>query len=199
MVNFCPKCGEYVEEDAEYCDNCGFDLRERKEKEKAQKLRDKKGKPLVSDSYGQYAEFFPRLIAWLIDVIITGWINNTIWRNVTFFDVKLAPFSFTWINRDLWNLSQLTGFLIPFLYWWILESYNNGRSIGKLILGIKTVDLDTLKTATPGNNAKNNLLKAAGILFYLDLVIGFFTNYGEPEKRVRIGQNWSKTVVIKVR
>ena len=197
MVNFCPKCGEYVDEDAKFCDKCGFDLRERKAKEEEEAKRDEKGKPLISKHYGEYASLGPRFGAFLVDVIITGILNWIIWIGTPTAHISYRPLHYEPIEP--WNtLNQLTGFLIPFFYWIILESYY-GQSIGKMIFKIKTVDEKTLETTTPGRNALNNLLKAGGIFFLLDFALGVIVNYSKPEKRLRIGQNWSKTVVIKVK
>jgi uncharacterized RDD family membrane protein YckC len=208
MVNFCPKCGEHIEIDAKFCDNCGFDLKERKEKEKAElkkfkkskkPKKTKKTKATVSETYGEYSGIGRRFLAFIIDWIIVLIINGIFYPEVKFFDIKWRPFKFTWVNQALWNLSLLTSWLIGFLYFWIMESYNNGRSVGKLICGIKTVDKKSLEVTTPGRNAVNNILKTTTILFVLDFIIGIIANYGKPEKRLRIGQNWSKTVVIRVR
>ncbi len=196
MVNFCPKCGEYLDQDAEFCDKCGFNLKERKEKEKEEVKKEKAGKSLIPKHFGEYASFGSRFGAFLIDVIITGIINWFLWIRIKTVDISIRPWR--WQPIQPWyNLNQLTGFLIPFFYWVILESYN-GQSLGKMLLNIKTVDEKTLETTTPGRNAMNNLLKAWGPTFLLDFVVGILVNYSKPEKRLRIGQNWSKTVVIKV-
>ena len=196
MVNFCPKCGEFVEQDAKFCDNCGYDLRERKAIEEETK-KNKKGKPLVSKQYGEYATIGPRFGAFLIDVIITGIINGIIWWNVKTVDFSFRPFYWNPI-QPWYSLNQITGYLISFFYWFILETYY-GQSLGKMLFKIKTVDEKSLEITTPGRNAMNNLLKASGPTFLLDFVIGVLVNYSKPEKRLRISQNWSKTVVIKVK
>jgi uncharacterized RDD family membrane protein YckC len=197
MVNFCPKCGEYIEEDAKFCDNCGFDLTERKAREEEEIKRDKKGKTLISKHYGEYTTLGPRFVAFLIDFTIIGIINGILWWNVKTVDFSWRPWRFEPI-QPWYTLNQVSSFLISFFYWVILETYY-GQSLGKMALNIKTVDEKTLEPTTPGRNAMNNLLKAGGIFFVLDFIIGILANYSKPEKRLRIGQNWSKTVVIRVK
>ena len=95
----------------------------------------------------------------------------------------------------MWFVSFPFNWLIGFLYSWLLETYNNGQTIGKIALNIRTVDEKTLTSAAPGNYAINNLLKPSGLII-LDFIIGVMKNSGDPKNRFRIMQNVSETVVI---
>lgn len=210
-LKFCPKCGNKLDSDAEFCDGCGHSLKERKKEEKAEKKektekkekdypkRDMSSKRLVSKEYGEYATFWYRFFALLIDAILIGMINNAIWSSVKFYDFSPnPPFVTQLVSGYVIFANNFTSWLIGFLYYWICES-QNGQTLGKLICGIKTVDEKSLETATSKQNAINNLLKPAGIFFLLDFLLGIISNSSKPEKRLRIMQNASKTVVIRAK
>ncbi|MFX1376539.1 MAG: RDD family protein [Promethearchaeota archaeon] len=192
-LKFCPKCGNELEPDSSFCDSCGVDLRDRPEKSKisipavsepiqASKI---KQEPVV------YADFFRRLVALIIDSLIIGLISFTIswifihpWYRYDFFD----PFQTWWFTFPF-------DWLFGLLYHWCLETYNNGQTLGKMALNIRTVDENTFQSTSSGNYALNNIFKGSAFLL-LDFILGILKNSGEPEKRVRIMQNVSETVVI---
>jgi uncharacterized RDD family membrane protein YckC len=113
-----------------------------------------------------------------------SWALTNPWHRINFFD----PIGIWWITVSL-------EYVIGFLYHWGLEVYNNGQTLGKMALNIRTVDENTLDQATPSNYAVNNLLKPSGLLI-IDFLIGIFKNSGDPKNRIRIMQNVSETVVI---
>ena len=191
-LKFCPKCGNKLESDASFCDACGADLRSRTETTempspmRTETVPVQKLQPTVEKRPGgvEYAEFLPRLVAFIIDVIIIAIIGWLI----------LLPFSFNPLR--MWWQSYLIDYAIGFLYFWLLESYNNGQTMGKAALRLRTVDENTFKTTTPSKYAINNLLKPGFFLFLLDFIIGILMNSGKPERRLRLFQNVSETVVI---
>ena len=190
-LKFCPKCGNKLEIDASFCDACGADLRDRVETKgmpspiRADTVSEQKVDTFVErrPSGVEYAEFLPRLVALIIDVIIIaiiGWLIT-------------IPFSFNLIR--MWWVSTLIDYAIGFFYFWLLESYNNGQTIGKAALRLRTVDENSFETTTPAKYAINNLLKPS-FLFLLDFIVGILMNSGKPERRLRFMQNASETVVI---
>lgn len=84
------------------------------------------------------------------------------------------------------------------MYFFLLEAYNKGQTIGKMALGLRTVDEESLAIATPDKYVINNLLRGTGFKIF-DFIIGILVNSGDEKKRLRIMQNISKTVVIKVK
>ena len=195
-LKYCPKCGNKLETDSIFCDACGTDLRTRKDvveksESKVQYERSIQPTPLKATQGVTYAEFLHRFVAIFIDGIIIGIISGPI---------TWAFFPFSWMKPwAVWWQSSLISYLIGFLYFWLLESYNKGQTIGKLALKLRTVDEKTFKPTTPEKYALNNLLKAAFFLFIIDFIIGILSNSGDPRKRLRIMQNVSETVVIKER
>ena len=191
-LKFCPKCGNKLESDASFCDACGTDLRSRTETTevpspmRTETVPVQKVQPTVErrPEGAEYAEFLPRLVAIIIDGIL---ISIVAW-------LILLPFS---INpfRMLWQ-SYLVNYAIGFLYYWLLETYNNGQTLGKAWLNLRTVDEKTFKPTTPDKYAINNLLKAGSFLLLIDFIVGILMNSGKPERRLRLFQNVSETVVI---
>ncbi|MHA2007661.1 MAG: RDD family protein [Promethearchaeota archaeon] len=187
----CPKCGNKLEPNASYCDSCGADLRLEQssvETPTTAEIKSPQTPKMASDSV-QYADFLPRLIAIIIDGIIVSIIGSSLSWIINPYNI-LDPwgFAFNWLNN-------LLSYLIGFVYFWALESYNKGQTLGKMAMKLRTVDANTLQVADPGKNAINNLAKPSGFLI-LDLIIGVLTNSGDPQKRIRILQNISDTVVI---
>ncbi|MFX0029295.1 MAG: RDD family protein [Candidatus Hermodarchaeota archaeon] len=192
-LKFCPKCGNELEPDALFCDACGARLKERSETSEVSTP------PISEPSQAQkikpegiiYAPFLKRLIALILDSIIIGivssptsWLLINPWYDVNIFD----PFGGWWLTMPL-------NFILGFLYHWGLETYNNGQTLGKMALGIRTVDEKTLGQATSSNYAINNIFKGSALLI-IDFLIGIFKNSGDPKNQIRIMQYVSETVVI---
>ena len=192
-LKFCPKCGNKLEPDASFCDTCGAELGIKTETSNAitpgltQTTQEPKTKPETVI----YADFLKRLIAIIIDSLIIGLIGSTFtwilinpWFAVNFLD----PFGGWWFTFPF-------DWLVGFLYHWLLETHNNGQTVGKMALNIRTVDEKTLGQAKSGNLAISNIFKSSPFLI-LDFIIGVFKNPGDPKKRIRFMQNVSETVVI---
>ncbi|MFX1411797.1 MAG: RDD family protein [Promethearchaeota archaeon] len=194
-LKFCPKCGNKLETDSLFCDSCGADLRTRKEVSKVaptERIEAPREQPVKKDipSGVEYGDFWPRLVAIIIDGIIiglAGWIIS--------FLIFLPNFIYNPLTFNRWWFTFPFDWLIGFLYFWLLETYNNGQTLGKAALNLRTVDEKTLEPTTPGKYAINNILKSSGLLL-IDFLIGIIMNSGQPEKRLRVMQNASETVVI---
>jgi len=137
-----------------------------------------------------YGDFWPRLIAIIIDGIIIGMVSWLISFLIFIPYYIYHPFRI----EEGWYTFPFD-WLIGFLYFWLLETLNKGQTIGKLALSLRTVDEKTFGPTTTGKYALNNLLKGGAFLI-IDFIIGIIKNSGEPEKRLRIMQNVSETVVI---
>ena len=181
-LKFCPKCGNKLEPDTTFCPGCGADLKSRKEALKT----------AINKEEGEYAELLPRLIALFIDGIIIGIISSSLSVAIL---VSWIPFNIFDPFGGLWFVSFPFNWVIGFLYSWLFETYNNGQTVGKIVLNLRTVDEKTLGPASPGNYGINNLLKPSGLII-LDFIIGVMKNSGDPKNRFRIMQNVSETVVI---
>ena len=186
-LKFCPKCGNKLESDTSFCDACGADLRERPEK--TETVPEQKVQPTAEKIPGDadYADFIPRLVAIIIDGIIISIIGWLI----------LLPINFNPL-RMFWQ-SYFVNYAIGFLYYFLLEAFNKGQTLGKAALKLRTVDEKTFKPTTPDKYALNNLLKAGSFLLFIDFIVGILMNSGKPERRLRLMQNVSETVVISIK
>ncbi len=140
-------------------------------------------KPKPSDV--EYADIGLRILSWIIDELLIFAIAN----------ILMLIF---WTQEILfWILINLFAYLIGFFYFFILESYNNGKTIGKWLLHLRTVNEETFQSTSKKDCLINCLLKSHWLPCTIDFVLGTIKNLGEPQKRFRIMQNASKTVVIK--
>jgi uncharacterized RDD family membrane protein YckC len=184
-ATYCPECGSYIEEPGtQFCPNCGASLPAvvpTKEELQPQPT-EVPPPPTPSVPVATYGEIGERLVAYIVDALIIGAISAII----------VFPI-FNGYYVSLWFVSWLLGFL----YFWILESFNNGQTLGKKLLNLRTVDEVSLEVAEAGSYFVNNLSRGSGWII-IDLLVGLIVNSTSDErKRYRILQNWSKTVVIK--
>jgi uncharacterized RDD family membrane protein YckC len=105
-----------------------------------------KGKKLPSKYL--YADFGIRLIAWIVDIVLVLLVTWIIMLALFYRTVILFAFTF-----------HLIAYFIGFLYFFLLETFLNGQTLGKLIFGLKTVDEDTFQTPSMKNCLINILLK----------------------------------------
>lgn len=176
-LKFCPKCGSELENGATYCSSCGTDLSERKKTSQTIKI-------VNASMEGKYADFAPRAIAWFIDIIIIN--------------IASTPLSWFLNLGNFWFATSFYNFLIGFCYFWLLEAFNKGQTVGKMALKLRTVDETSLEITTPAQYAINNISKATGFLI-LDVIIGVLLNSSAEEparKRLRFTQNLARTAVI---
>ena len=200
-LKFCPKCGNKIEEESSrFCVSCGADLGAGKENAKftSYETMDEiqpQQQTIKAPENIEYADFWARLVALIIDGIIIGIIGSVL--SLIIF-VSWVPFNIFDPFGGWWTVSFPFDWLIGFIYMWLLETQNQGQTVGKMAMNLRTVDEHTLGIATSRNYALNNLLKPSGFLI-LDLIIGFLKNSGDPKKRYRIMQYISETVVIKTK
>jgi len=171
-VQYCPHCGTALDDpSAKFCPNCGASVdvavTPTKEVTPPPPPPPTEVPPLPSpQALVEYAGFWERLLAFILDVIIIGIVS--------------------WIGFFAIIGSAMDYFGLSGLFSWI----------GKIALKLRTVDEYSLEPATPGNLVINNLSRGFwGII--LDFLIGILANRGDVQKRLRILQNLSKTVVIK--
>jgi uncharacterized RDD family membrane protein YckC len=139
-----------------------------------------------------------RFWAWLVDFIIvnvalgvlftvvaapmwmTGFMNPGMMANGQWWDNAGGPFSFA-VNS-----------IVFFAYWVYMESKHNGQSIGKMLLRIRTTNLEG-KPADVKSIAISGFGKA--FILPIDVILGWiFTN----DKRQRLLSRAANTIVVKV-
>src|SRR5918994_6652115 len=138
------------------------------------------------------ASWGDRFLAWLVDFILVS-IGLAI-----LFALLSIPFWFNYygnmdrVFRDTGPVPYIISSLGFLAYWTYFES-TTGQSIGKMLLKIKTTDMNGRKLDT-----KNAIIEGFGKAFLLpiDVILGWiFTN----NKRQRIFNRISNTIVIKLK
>ncbi len=196
VQHFCPSCGSKTNLNSEFCESCGLELfsneslddkfSESNTNQDNNEVKSKGSKPI------KYADDGNRLVAYLIDGILFSVIGS-------FFGLILGT---SW-NFDLvssmWNNSwPVIG--VSFLYLFLFEAFNNGQTLGKVIMKIQTVDEKSFGDITH----KQAALHTIGKLFLpLDIIIGLISrdkSESELEKnQVRFTQKFSHTSVISLK
>lgn len=143
----------------------------------------------------EHADVLFRFVAWIIDIILIFIISNIIFSFIRPIE-NFWTIPFSYIDPPFWWIANSIQFAIGFLYYWLLESFNNGQTLGKMALKLRTVNENTLQVASSKSYALNNVFKGS-VLLVIDVLIGFFTSYDNEKKKIRIMQNISKTIVIK--
>ena len=188
---YCIKCGSEIESDSRFCVNCGDEIvRDRKTQAPQRRPSPSFTRPVESSGTDrarnervEYAEFFPRLIAWFLDLIIIGIIGA-----VLGFSIGLGPHPV---------FMNVITFFIGWMYFFVLETYNDGQTLGKMAFHLRTVDKDTLELAETDKYLINSLTKGSVPLLIVDIILGLIINSGSSDKRLRFSQNLANTVVIK--
>jgi uncharacterized RDD family membrane protein YckC len=182
LLPFCKNCGNELLEDAKFCPKCGAPV----EAAKAPSM------PTTSAAQPgiTLAHWGERFVAWLIDIIIIGFIVGFLGLFAWFATGSFSWYSGwpTWVPFFNFNFSGL----IYFLYWMLLEGAY-GQSLGKMFMRLKVTRLD----GTPiriGQAALESVGKA--FLLPFDLLLGWIFS---GRRRQRIFNYISGTIVIEER
>ncbi|MEO9294315.1 MAG: RDD family protein [Nitrososphaera sp.] len=147
------------------------------------------------------AKWSTRFWAWLVDAIIVntalgvifGIFSMPMWMYGLANPRMMSPiYGADWFN-GLWGpFGFAVNSLVFFLYWTYMESRHGGQSIGKMLLHIKTTDLEG-RPADVKSIAISSFGKS--FILILDVLLGWiFTN----DKRQRLLARAANTLVIKV-
>ena len=122
------------------------------------------------------------IVVTIISGIITLAITGIFW------------WSFDILYNIIWNSIN---FPVVIIYFVAMETYR-GQTLGKKAMKLKTIDQTTLQEPTPQAHFINNLTKALGPLFLLDLFVGYISNDKNPKHQIRYTQQLSRTMVIRL-
>lgn len=159
------------------------------------------GQPPKRQSELILAKWSTRFWAWLVDAIIVnvglgivfGILSMPMWLyGLTNPRMMMSlVYGADWFNGMWGPFSFATTSIVFFLYWTYMESNHNGQSIGKMLLHIRTTDLEG-KPADVKSIAISSFGKS--FILVLDVLLGWiFTN----EKRQRLLSRAANTIVIK--
>lgn len=160
---YCRNCGEKLPEGTVFCTNCGTSI---------------KG-PVKTGL--ERADWGKRFVAWLIDMIILGFILG--WISLPGY--VLLP-GLRWVPFIDFGTKNV----IHFLYWMFMEGIY-GQSIGKIIMRIKVTKLDGNPVDLP-----HAAIESVGKAFLLpvDCIIGWILYSNEKQ---RLFNYISETIVVK--
>lgn len=128
-----------------------------------------------------------RLVAWVIDTLITG----LAWAPFAEIESGDGVYSISWRG---WDFALPA--LITFAYFVLLEG-TAGATIGKVVLGIRVRRLDGARAGL-GAAAIRNLARVVDAFPYvIPYVVGAIA-VRRWETKQRLGDRWAKTVVILV-
>ena len=162
----CRICGESNPPEAKFCASCGASLGVTVEPPEVAEVGPAAELPLAV-SVGQYAGFWIRLGAALIDAVLVGAVSS-----IFGFVLMVPGLYFT-------GLSYPVGFLLFLLYYWLLTGLR-GQTVGKMAVGIKVVNA---KGNTPGLGYAALREIPGKIVSTIGLFIGFFWVGLDPEKQ----------------
>ncbi len=179
-IKFCPKCGLKLESgNVELCPQCGFNFKRRKK---------------FIDESEIYADFFQRFAAFFIDSIIISILTWIVMSLIHLPIVLTDPISLYSSFYYIW-IGTFFNWVLGFFYCFLMESYNNGQTLGKRVLHIRTVDEESLTIADPDRYALTNIIKTSPFVF-IDFLVGVLMSERESNKVLRLFQYLSKTLVI---
>ena len=116
---FCPQCGQENTAGAEFCQNCGYSLTG------------------IPDSRRiEYAGFWLRFVAWIIDYIIISIASFILYLPSLFMysDITLSELP----TVGFYNM--IVGIAVPWLYYAIMESSSKQATLGKMVIGVIVTD-----------------------------------------------------------
>lgn len=155
-------CGAQIELSSERCFNCGTNLAELSPIEVKKKATTEIPKREDIDlSKIPSASPFKRILSGLIDCVIVIGLTLLVWafigKKITLSGIKLR-----WM---------ILGLILPFLpaLYFVLKDSLGGKSFGKMIVGLTTINLDKLRPA----NIADSLLRNALFAFIAIPILGW--------------------------
>lgn len=151
---FCPICGKEQAGDSTHCGNCGANL--------VQTPGTEPGSSYTSII--EYAGFWKRLIAFVIDFILLG---------ILYLLIGIVLASIIGTEDDQYNtflaIFYTLSFIVFWLYYAIAESSSIQATPGKIVLGIKVTDTEGKRISFLRSTGRN----FAKIISWLILLIGY--------------------------
>ncbi|MHC1697214.1 MAG: RDD family protein [Geobacteraceae bacterium] len=134
----CHRCGKIFPEGYQFCPGCGLELRlPATQLNQAPQPRAAPSQQAMLPASVLYAGFWLRVVAFLIDRLLLGFVNASL--SLCYFFLS----GMTWSSDELRTLSLTSavfGFLLKWLYYTLLESSASQATLGKALIGIKVAD-----------------------------------------------------------
>lgn len=132
-------------------------------------------------------EWWKRLVAFLIDSMITGAIGVVVGLGIGLALYSANPAPTIEQQAQVNNLTSLVGGALSVLYFTLMEGRDRGQTLGKMALQIRVVHEGTGRSIGYGRAFARNLLR---LVSALPCFLGYFWALWDPK-----GQTWHDKVV----
>jgi len=164
----CSECKKQISDKASSCPHCGFPI-ESYSKHSICKLGPTDD-PYISSSYS-YSGFWKRVLASLVDAVITG-----IAGAIIGFVMGIA-FSAIGISSDITvGFNLIAGVILGWLYYALMESSPNQATLGKSVLGIKVTDINYSRISFSSATGRYFGKGISGLLLCIGYIMVAFTS-----------------------
>ena len=117
MVQYCRKCGQELDDDAEFCDSCGFNLNSNPANNQEENTTDKSKPPVVSNDKKEFVTKLPLILSALHSIAFSNFFSSLIFAAITLYPKSFASatksentFSFIFsLNSDVLILTSVIG------------------------------------------------------------------------------------------
>jgi uncharacterized RDD family membrane protein YckC len=199
-MSFCPNCGTELATGAHFCAQCGARIEPAdavpspvnarpSAPQAARQAQSPSGAPAL-----QYAGLGRRFVAHLIDGILCLFAYMIIGSMVASQTGGLTDEGFSMEGAPALVAILLT-FLVTLAYFAVLESSRSGKTLGKLIAGIRVADVGGGKASFNQALMRNILRLVDGLVFYIVGIILILRS----GRNQRLGDRVAGTVVLHLR
>lgn len=197
-MSFCPNCGTELAAGAHFCAQCGtrIEMTGAPRTGFVEPSAPKTAGPAVSAAAASvapdYAGLGRRFVAHLIDGILCLIAYMIIGTMVASQTGGLTEDGFSMEGAPALLVILFT-FIVTLAYFAVLESSRSGKTLGKLIAGIRVTDVNGGKASFNQALIRNILRLVDGLLFYIVGIVLILRS----DRRQRLGDRVAGTVVVR--
>lgn len=163
---FCPKCGVANDDQSKFCQKCGANLQTVAKEAVPGGAAPQQA--AVSASGVEYAGFWKRLAAWIIDSVLV-WIVGIV------LSLIFRPWVGPW--RQIHPMPVIFFWLIAsWLYWSLLESSSSQATVGKMALSIIVTDMEGKRISFARATGRHWAKIISSIILYIGHIMIAFTS-----------------------
>jgi len=164
LAEICIQCGAKPKSGDKYCDNCGAETAPNAEICVKCGVQVKSASVVSQD---MYAGFWRRFGAVIIDGILLWMAEMIIFRSIAFRMFVFTPEAM--VKTYFWSI------LIGWLYFALMESSNKQATLGKMLIGIKVIDLEGNRISFGKATARHFSKIISGVILAVGYIMAGFT------------------------
>ena len=177
---YCPNCGTRLETGQRYCSNCGTDLT----------AADVLPASPEGRFTGEYAGFWRRFAAYIIDYFVLGAVNLVLYFFVWI--IAFAAVSAGNIGFGITGVFYVIAAIgVPWLYYAIMESSSKQATLGKMALNIVVTDISGNRISFGRATGRYFAKIISSIIFLIGYIMIAFT-----QKKQGLHDILSETLVV---